>query len=45
LEEIVIYEANGNVLQDVDDVLVGKNLPVKGAPKPFKAGTKVKGIR
>ena len=28
-----------------DDVVVVKDLPVKGAPKPVKAGTKVKNIR
>lgn len=41
----VIKDANGNVLQDGDDVVVIKDLPVKGMPKPVKAGTKVKGIR
>jgi len=41
----VIKDANGNVLQDGDSVVVVKNLPVKGAPKPVKAGTKVKNIR
>ncbi|HEY0977472.1 MAG TPA: zinc ribbon domain-containing protein YjdM [Flavobacteriales bacterium] len=41
----VIKDANGNVLKDGDDVVVIKDLPVKGAPKPVKAGTKVKGIR
>ena len=41
----VIKDANGNVLQDGDDVVVIKDLPVKGAPKPVKAGTKVKNIR
>ncbi len=40
-----IKDANGNVLQDGDDVVVIKDLPVKGAPKPIKAGTKVKNIR
>ncbi|PCI54336.1 MAG: phosphonoacetate hydrolase [Methylophilaceae bacterium] len=35
----------GNVLQNGDSVIVLKNLPVKGAPKPIKAGTKVKNIR
>lgn len=44
-EETVIRDANGNILQDGDDVVVCKDLPVKGAPKPIKAGTKVKGIR
>ncbi len=41
----VVRDANGNVLQDGDDVVVVKDLPVKGAPKALKAGTKVKGIR
>jgi protein PhnA len=41
----VVKDANGNVLQDGDAVVVIKDLPVKGAPKPVKAGTKVKNIR
>lgn len=40
-----VLDALGNVLQDGDSVLVVKDLPVKGAPKPIKAGTKVKNIR
>ncbi|WP_162426873.1 zinc ribbon domain-containing protein YjdM [Pontibacter pudoricolor] len=40
-----VIDANGNVLQDGDSVVVIKDLPVKGAPKPVKAGTKVKNIR
>ncbi|MTB51700.1 zinc ribbon domain-containing protein YjdM [Lewinella sp. W8] len=40
-----ILDANGNELHDGDSVIVIKNLPVKGAPKPIKAGTKVKNIR
>ncbi|MEJ8803057.1 zinc ribbon domain-containing protein YjdM [Pontibacter sp. H249] len=40
-----VLDANGNVLQDGDSVVVIKDLPVKGAPKPVKAGTKVKNIR
>ncbi|MEP1032193.1 zinc ribbon domain-containing protein YjdM [Ekhidna sp.] len=44
-DESVIKDANGNVLQDGDSVVVIKDLPVKGAPKPVKAGTKVKNIR
>ena len=43
--EAAVKDANGNVLKDGDDVVVIKDLPVKGAPKPVKAGTKVKGIR
>lgn len=41
----VVKDANGNVLVDGDAVTVIKDLPVKGAPKPIKAGTKVKSIR
>lgn len=40
-----VKDANGNVLQDGDTVILIKDLPVKGAPKPIKAGTKVKNIR
>lgn len=40
-----IKDSNGNVLQNGDTVIVIKDLPVKGAPKPVKAGTKVKNIR
>ncbi len=40
-----IFDANGNELSNGDTVIVVKDLPVKGAPKPIKAGTKVKNIR
>lgn len=40
-----IVDANGNELQNGDSVVVIKDLPVKGASKPVKAGTKVKNIR
>jgi protein PhnA len=40
-----ILDSNGKELQDGDSVIVIKDLPVKGAPKPIKAGTKVKNIR
>jgi protein PhnA len=40
-----ILDSNGNELHDGDSVVVIKDLPVKGAPKPVKAGTKVKNIR
>lgn len=40
-----VLDSNGNELSDGDAVIVIKNLPVKGAPKPTKAGTKVKNIR
>ena len=42
---LVVKDANGNLLQDGDSVIVLKDLPVKGMPKPVKAGTKVKNIR
>ncbi len=44
-DTLVVKDANGNVLQDGDTVVLIKDLPVKGAPKPIKAGTKVKNIR
>lgn len=40
-----LIDSNGNVLENGDSVVVIKDLPVKGAPKPVKAGTKVKNIR
>lgn len=40
-----IKDVNGTVLNDGDDVVVIKDLPVKGAPKAIKAGTRVKNIR
>lgn len=43
--ELVVKDSNGNILKDGDAVVVIKDLPVKGAPKPVKAGTKVKSIR
>ncbi|MGB4400858.1 MAG: zinc ribbon domain-containing protein YjdM, partial [Daejeonella sp.] len=42
---IKIIDSNGNELKDGDSVIIIKDLPVKGAPKPLKAGTKVKNIR
>lgn len=38
-------DANGVELQNGDTVTVIKDLKVKGAPNPVKAGTKVKNIR
>jgi protein PhnA len=43
--EAKILDSNGNELKDGDTVVVIKDLPVKGAPKAIKAGTKVKNIR
>lgn len=44
-DDAAVKDANGQILQDGDTVVVVKDLPVKGAPKPVKAGTKVKNIR
>lgn len=44
-QESPVLDANGNPLQNGDTVIVIKDLPVKGAPKPVKAGTKVKNIK
>ncbi len=41
----VVRDANGNELKDGDDVVMVKDLAVKGAPKALKAGTKVRGIK
>jgi len=40
-----VLDSNGNELHDGDSVIVIKDLPVKGMPRPVKAGTKVKNIR
>ena len=40
-----VLDSNGNELNNGDSVIIIKNLPVKGAPKPIKSGTKVKNIR
>jgi len=42
---LVVKDANGNILQDGDSVVIVKDLPVKGYSKSIKAGTKVKNIR
>ena len=40
-----VLDSNGNELKSGDSVVVIKDLPVKGAPKSIKSGTKVKNIR
>ncbi|QDF96504.1 alkylphosphonate utilization protein [Azoarcus sp. DD4] len=44
-EARVVRDANGNVLQDGDSVVVVKDLKVKGSSSVVKVGTKVKNIR
>ncbi len=40
-----IRDAHGNLLEEGDDVIVIKDLKVKGASTPIKQGTKVRSIR
>ncbi|MCU0415935.1 MAG: zinc ribbon domain-containing protein YjdM [Cytophagaceae bacterium] len=44
-DTIEVKDSNGIVLKDGDNVIIIKDLPVKGAPKAIKSGTKVKNIR
>jgi protein PhnA len=41
----VVKDANGNVLADGDQVLLIKDLKLKGSSQVLKGGTKSKGIR
>lgn len=45
VDSSVVKDAHGTVLQDGDTVVIIKELPVKGASKAIKAGTKVKNIK
>jgi protein PhnA len=40
-----VADANGNLLANGDNVVIIKDLPLKGYSKPLKSGTKVKNIR
>ena len=44
-EQVIIKDANGNVLADGDSVTVIKDLKIKGSSSVVKVGTKVKSIR
>ena len=44
-DELIVKDANGNILKDGDSVTIIKDLKVKGASSALKAGTKVKNIR
>ncbi|MDB4766872.1 zinc ribbon domain-containing protein YjdM [bacterium] len=44
-DEDVVRDANGNVLQSGDTVIVIKDLKLKGSSLVIKGGTKVKNIR
>lgn len=43
-EASIVRDANGNELNTGDDVIVIRDLKVKGASQPLKKGTKVKNI-
>lgn len=43
--ELIVKDANGNILADGDSVTVIKDLKVKGSSSTLKIGTKVKNIR
>lgn len=44
-DELVVRDANGNLLADGDAVTVIKDLKVKGSSSTLKIGTRVKSIR
>lgn len=44
-DELIVKDANGNILKDGDSVTIVKDLKVKGASSALKQGTKVKNIR
>lgn len=44
-QDTAIKDANGNILQDGDTVVVIKDLKIKGSSSVVKVGTKVKNIR
>lgn len=43
--DLIVKDANGNILHDGDTVSVIKDLKVKGSSSVVKVGTKVKNIR
>ena len=42
---LVVKDANGNLLQDGDNITVIKDLKIKGSSQVVKVGTKVRNIR
>lgn len=44
-EEIIVKDANGNVLEQGDAVTLTQDLKVKGSSLNLKRGTKIKNIR
>lgn len=44
-EALIVKDSNGNLLSDGDDVLLIKDLKLKGSSEVLKKGSKFKGIR
>lgn len=44
-DDNIIKDANGNILNDGDEIIVIKDLKIKGSSSSIKIGTKVKGIK
>lgn len=44
-EKLVVKDSNGTVLNDGDDVVLIKDLTLRGSSKTFKRGTKASGIK
>lgn len=45
IDDNIVKDANGNILNDGDSITIVKTLKVKGASSDLKIGTKVKNIR
>ncbi|EQA10617.1 zinc ribbon domain-containing protein YjdM [Glaesserella parasuis] len=44
-DQLIVKDSNGNLLADGDDVILIKDLKLKGSSEALKKGTKYKGIR
>ncbi len=44
-DQLIVKDSNGNLLNDGDDVLLIKDLKLKGSSEVLKKGTKFKNIR
>ncbi len=44
-DKLIVKDSNGNLLNDGDDVILTKDLKLKGSSEVLKKGTKYKGIR
>ncbi len=44
-DELIVKDANGNILKDGDSITVIKDLKIKGSSAVVKVGTKIKNIK